>query len=93
MAVDSVSLESVKSSAPSKKARGRCRGALGWKQGLLLFAILLFAMSDLFVNSCVSYIPGAVAGRVPTDTGYLVQAVAAVVLYATTLYLIDEDVL
>jgi len=84
----SVSLESE-----VRHARSGSGGNLSLKQGGLLFAILLFVMSDLFINNFASYIPGAVSGREATDLGYVVQAIMGVFLYATVLYLNDEGVL
>lgn len=86
--------DSVRLDSEVRRAGGRpATGGLNWKQGLLLFTIVLFVMSDLFLNNFASFIPGAVEGREASDLGYLIQALCAVMLYAGVLYLCDEGVL
>jgi hypothetical protein len=82
--------DSVSLGAEVRHASG---GGLTFKQGGLLLAVLLFVLSDLFLNNFACFIPGAVVGREPTDVGYLVQATMGVIFYAVILYLCDEGVL
>lgn len=84
---DSVSIEEV-----AKSARGSSSG-VNWKQGLLLFVILLFVFSDIFTNNIVSYIPGTVEGREITEKGKIMLCAMAVILYALVMYLCDKGVL
>jgi hypothetical protein len=88
MGKDSVTLDSE-----VRRASGQSGGELNWKRGLLLFVVVLFVMSDLFLNNFASFIPGAVEGREASDVGYLIQAVSAVMLYAGVMYLCDHGVL
>jgi hypothetical protein len=68
-------------------------GDFGWKRALLLFLFYLFVVSDIFVNSFVSLVPGATNGRDATDSGYIIQGVCLVLLYALGLKLVDLGVL
>lgn len=86
MGKDSVALDDAISAAGGRPAFG------AW-QGLLLFVVVLVCLSDFYVNTVVSNVPGAVEGRDPTDTGNLVQALSVVLLYMCANWLCDEGVL
>lgn len=86
---DSVSLEDE---ATASKGGGSL-GSFGWRQGLLLFVVLLFVFSDIFTNNLVNYFPGAVEGRDVTEGGKIMLCALSVILYSLVLYLCDKGIL
>jgi hypothetical protein len=86
---DSVSLkDAVKASKQAAPA-----GNLTWMRGILLFAIFMFVVSDIFVNNVASFIPRAVDGREPTEVGTVVQGVCLVLFYAVAIHLLNQGIL
>lgn len=86
---DSVTLkDAVKASKTGAPA-----GNLTWMRGILLFAIFLFVVSDIFVNNVASFVPRAVDGREPTEVGTVVQGVCLVLFYAVAIHLLNQGIL
>jgi hypothetical protein len=63
------------------------------KNVLVLYAIFLFIVSDVFINSILNKFEGGVRERNPTNLGILIQGIFLVIFYILSMYLIKYDVL
>lgn len=63
------------------------------KTVLVLYAIFLFIVSDVFINSILCKFEGGVRERNPTNLGILIQGIFLVIFYILSMYLIRYDIL
>jgi hypothetical protein len=66
----------------------------GIKMMVILFALFMFVVSDIFTNSILSHISDkAVNGRTPTSWGIVLQGISLVILFSFAKYLNDIHIL
>jgi capsule polysaccharide export protein KpsE/RkpR len=63
------------------------------KSILILFILFLFVVSDVYTNSVLCNVSGALTERNPTNLGIILQGVSLVVLFVLANYLVKSNIL
>ena len=81
----------VAARAAPAPARGAFAGFAPIKNYVIIFVLFMFVSSDFFVDSVLS--GSALAGRIPTTSGVVIQGIALVVVFALFSHLSDKDII